>query len=66
MRYKLFKEMLEGLSLEKMEEQMIDIEIEVANFAQKLVARGAHVMYLENLGMTANLGCFCPPHLTYW
>lgn len=65
-RYKLFKEMLENLDLEKMEKELIDIEVEVANFAQKLVSRGGKVMYLDKVGMSANIGSPCPPILSYW
>lgn len=65
-RYKLFKEMLENLDLVKMEEQLIDIEVEVANFAQKLTARGAKVMYLEKIGMSANIGGPYPPVVSHW
>ena len=66
MRYQLFKEMLENLSFEEMEKKLIDIEVEVANFAQKLTARGAKVMYLDKIGMTANIGGPCPAILSYW
>lgn len=65
-RYKFFKELLENLDLEKMERELIDIEVEVANFAQKLKARGDRVMYLDKVGMSANIGGPFPPILSYW
>ena len=65
-RYKFFKEMLENLDLVKMEKEMIDIEIEVANFAQKLNAQGDKVMYLKKIGMTGNIGGPYPPIFSHW
>ncbi len=56
LRYKLFKELLDHVDLKKMEEEMVDIETEMAHFIQKLQARGEKIMYMEQLGMRANLG----------
>ncbi len=66
LRYKLFKEMLESIDFEKMERELIDFEVEVANFAQKLVARGTKVVYLKNLQVSANIGSPFPPQLSFW
>jgi hypothetical protein len=66
MRYHLFKKMLDGLDLIKMENEMIDIEVEVANFAQKMLRQGSTVMYVDRLGIVANVGGFFPPVMTYW
>lgn len=66
MRYHLFKEMLESLDLIKMEEELINLEAEVALFVKKLINRGSQVMYVDNLDVTANVGPTCPPVITYW
>lgn len=66
MRSRLFKEMLENLDLIKMEDEMIDIEIEVARFVKKLISRGSAVMYVDHLDVSANVGIRCPVALTYW
>ena len=66
LRCDLFKEMLESLDLQRMENEMIDFEIEVAQFAQKLSARGGKVMYVNRLGLSANIGVNCPPAISHW
>ncbi|HSX11037.1 MAG TPA: GT-D fold domain-containing glycosyltransferase [Chlamydiales bacterium] len=66
MRHKLFKEMLRQLDLIKMERYEIDLEREVADFINQLPNLDRRVMYLEKIGMWANIGGSCPPILSYW
>ena len=66
MRYKFFKQMLENLDLIKMEEELIDLEKEVAHFTRQLAHLGKNVMYVEKVGIVANIGSSHPPHLSYW
>lgn len=61
MRYALFKKMLEELDLMQMEKDLLDIERVVANFAKKFLDKGGNVMYMENLGLSANIGGPNPP-----
>lgn len=53
MRYKYYKQMVEELDLEKMEENLIDVEWEVAQFLEKM-GKGK-VMYLDKVGISANV-----------
>ncbi len=66
MRFNLFKEMLQNLDLVKMEKEMIDIEVEVAHFAKKLADRGDRVMYVDQIGISANIGGSFPPVFSQW
>lgn len=61
MRYKLFKQMLEEIDLVQMEKDLLDIERVVANFAKKFSDEGGNVMYMEDLGLSANVGSPYPP-----
>ena len=55
-RYKLFKEFLDLLDYEKMEREMINIEQEMADYLEKTTqTKKIKVMYLEDLGITANI-----------
>ncbi len=66
MRHRFFKQMLAEMDLVKMEKEMIDIEKEIAHFIQQLEDQGAHVVYVDKLGVAANIGNACPPVVTYW
>lgn len=56
MRYKYFKEMFSQFDYEKMEREMISIEIEVANYIRSIAKeKNARVMYLDNLDIVANV-----------
>lgn len=50
-RCKYFKQMLNGLDFKKMEEKLIDIELEAGRFLEKM----EKVKYLEKTGITANV-----------
>jgi hypothetical protein len=66
MRYHLFKEMLENLDFIKMEDELINLEAEVALFVKKLITRGNKVMYVDKLDVSANVGVTCPAVISYW
>ena len=46
LRCHLFKELIEGLDYKKMEEEMIDLEREIASFIATLPSKGYQVIYL--------------------
>lgn len=56
MRYKYYKRFLQGLNLQRMEEKLIDIEFEIEQFLQKIALEGVHVMHIEKMGITADVG----------
>jgi glycosyltransferase GT-like protein len=66
LRHHLFQDLLRNLDLVKMEEQLIDLEVEIAKFIQKISEQGASIMYIDNLDVTANIGSPSPPVLTQW
>lgn len=55
MRAKYFKQMLKRLDLQKMEKELIDIEWEAARFLEQMASENANVVYLEKIGITANV-----------
>lgn len=54
-RAKYYKKMLEEMNLEEMERHYIDVEIVVEHFANKMIQEGAKVVFLEKIGLTANI-----------
>ena len=56
MRFRDYKKMMQEMDLEKMEREMIDIEEETMNYLKKMEAQGQKVLYLEKMGITANIG----------
>ncbi len=66
MRCKYFKEMLQQLDFVKMEEELIDLEVEVARYIHRMEEKGCKILYLKDLGMTANIGGPFPPIYTQW
>ncbi len=65
-RYKYFNDMLSRLDFVKMEQELIDIEIEVANYIHKMEQQGCKVMYIDKIDMTSNIGGPWPPVETQW
>ncbi len=56
MRYKFFKEMLGQLNLTQMEQEMRNIEQEVATYLKKIIeTQNAKIMYLDTLDLTATI-----------
>ncbi len=67
LRGKFYKEFLRTVDLERMEKQMIDVEIEMADFIRKISREGAQIMVLDKLGITAHVGGGTyPPVYSYW
>ncbi len=66
LRYKHFKEFLYQLNLEFMENNMINIEWELAQYINSLETNQIKIMKVENLGITANIFGNGNPILTYW
>lgn len=62
MRARFFKQMLQQLDLIKMEREMIDIEREEEIFLQQMISQRAKVLYVETLGLTANVANFVIEH----
>ncbi len=56
MRFRDYKKMMQEMDLEKMEREMIDIEKETMIYLKKMEARGQKVLYLDKMGITANIG----------
>lgn len=55
MRSKYYKQMLRALDFNEMELKAIDIEREMEKFLKKMVAENANVVYLDKIGITANV-----------
>lgn len=55
MRSKYYKRMLKELDLVKMERNALTFEWEVYLFLRKMISEGAKVVYLDKIGITANV-----------
>lgn len=56
MRFRDYKEMMQGMDLDHMEKEMIDIEAETLLYLRKMQSRGQKVLFLNKMGITANIG----------
>lgn len=68
LRYKYFKEFLEQLDLAKMEQEMINIEQEIAHYLKKILQiKNVKIMSIDNLNVVANVwGDGSAIHTNYW
>jgi hypothetical protein len=67
LRAKYFKQFLAGLDFAAMEKWMTDIELELGNYIRKLSKIGAHIVIVDQLGLSANVGgTSYPPVYQQW
>ncbi len=67
LRGKFFKQFLANLDLVKMEKMMLDIEIELGNFIRGMSKTDAHIIILDQLGLSVNVGgTTYPPIYEQW
>lgn len=55
MRYKYYKRMLKSLDFEEMERNLVNIEKELEKFLKIMESENAKVVYLDKIGITANI-----------